>query len=213
MKQFSYYSNVRNEIIDKVPSNIHTLLDIGCGSGNFGVAAKKIKNISEVWGVEINPVAGELAKNNIDKVIIQSVDKIYELLPDNYFDCICFNDVLEHLIDPENVLEQLKNKLSPQGVIIASIPNVRYYDNLKELLFKKDWEYKPEGGILDSTHLKFFTKKSIIRMFKQTGYKVDSITGINPITSYIKLFIIHSFIGFINDTKYMQFLIIAKKDI
>ena len=82
------------------------------------------------------------------------------LLPDNNFDVVIFNDVLEHFENPWAVLENVKTKLNASGVVVASIPNVAYITNLVELILKKDWRYKPEGGILDKTHLRFFTKKS-----------------------------------------------------
>lgn len=98
------------------------------------------------------------------------------------FDCVVFNDVLEHLVDPWEALGASINLLSPSGCIVSSIPNVRYYKVLKQLLFKKDWRYV-EAGILDRTHLRFFTEKSILRLFHTCGYRVDVIKGINKSTT------------------------------
>lgn len=92
--------------------------------------------------------------------------------------------------------------------VLASIPNVRHFYNLKALLNEKDWKYI-NSGILDSTHLRLFTKKSMKRMFEEAGYNITMQVGINKITSWkLKLFNILTF-GFLNDTKYLQFVCIG----
>jgi hypothetical protein len=76
------------------------------------------------------------------------------------------------------VLGDIKRTLSPGGYIVASIPNIRVYENMKRLLIRKEWEYT-EHGIMDKRHLRFFTKKSIRRMFERCGYQIVTIEGIN----------------------------------
>ena len=164
---------------------------------------------AETWGVELVPEVAEKAKRQVENVLIGKIEDVLNLIPDGYFDCITFNDVLEHLLEPANVLNMVKTKLSRNGVIIASIPNVRYFFNLYELLVKKDWEYK-DAGILDSTHYRFFTQKSMLRMFELAGYNVINQTGINEIKLWKFRFLNFLFNGYFTDTKYLQFVCVGK---
>jgi SAM-dependent methyltransferase len=167
---------------------------------------------AEVWGIEIDKQAGSIAQTRIDKVLIGDLSVIIEELPDGYFDCIVFNDVLEHLVDPFNILLNIKKKLSSDGLIVSSIPNVRYFYNLRDLLIKKQWRYE-DAGILDKTHLRFFTFRSMLDMYKSLGYDVKIIEGINPITLW-KFNLLNCFsFGYLADTRYSQFACVAKPTI
>lgn len=208
MKEITnYYSNIRPEVAGFVPKNIKTILDIGCGQGVF-LKLVKAQTGAETWGVEVQTEVAEKAKDHIDKILTGKVEDVLGSIPNAYFDCITFNDVLEHLLEPAEVLKMIRPKLSENGIIIASIPNVRFFRNLYELLIKKDWEYK-DAGILDSTHFRFFTQKSMKRMFENAGYKLVKQEGINKITSWkFQLFNLLT-LGVFNDSKYLQFVCIA----
>ena len=209
MKQAAnYYKFTRPEVAAFVPKSIKTILDIGCGEGAFLHSIKEQIG-AETWGVELVPEVAEKAKRQVENVLIGKIEDVLNLIPDGYFDCITFNDVLEHLLEPANVLNMVKTKLSRNGVIIASIPNVRYFFNLYELLVKKDWEYK-DAGILDSTHYRFFTQKSMLRMFELAGYNVINQTGINEIKLWKFRFLNFLFNGYFTDTKYLQFVCVGK---
>lgn len=205
----NYYSHSRPEIAFFVPKTIKTVLDIGCGEGDF-LRYVKDKTNAETWGVEaIESVAKEV-KNHIDKTLVGKVEDIINLLPDAYFDCITFNDVLEHLLEPTEVLKLIKPKLTENGIVIASIPNIREYYHLYELLFKKDWKYKDEG-ILDSTHIRFFTKISMARLFNDAGFKLISQAGINKTKSWKFKIINMLTFGYFSDSAYFQFVCIATR--
>lgn len=208
MQNTDYYTFDRKEIFPFIPQGIHKTLDVGCAAGVFSLKLKEERNI-EAWGIEMQEEAGNIAKTRLDKVLIGSFDEVFEELPQKYFDCIFFNDVLEHMPYPETCLKKIKVNIHPDGKIIASIPNMRYIDVLKELLFQKDWQYK-DSGILDRTHLRFFTKKSIIRMFKDCGYKVNQITGINGVSPFcLTSLISKALLNSLDDIKYRQFVIVA----
>jgi 2-polyprenyl-3-methyl-5-hydroxy-6-metoxy-1,4-benzoquinol methylase len=163
---------------------------------------------NEAHGVEPFVDAFLIAKNKIDLVFNNRVEEVISKLEDKYYDIIFFNDVLEHLIDPENVLMQFKTKLSRDGIIITSVPNVRNLGNLYNLLVKKDWEYV-ESGILDNTHLRFFTFKSFERTVRNAGYDLKYIGGneVNKINfKGVKSIFNLLFIPFFEDTRYLQIL-------
>jgi 2-polyprenyl-3-methyl-5-hydroxy-6-metoxy-1,4-benzoquinol methylase len=204
MEKSKYYTGARNEMLEFIPISANTFLDIGCGDGNFGVSIKKNAAGSIVWGAELFPDAAAIAAESLDNVIVGDIVKLVDKLPDAFFDCITFNDSLEHLEDPFTLLEKLKSKLSPKGVIVSSIPNIRHYKALRSLVFGKDWKYV-DAGTLDRTHLRFFTEKSIIRMFTESGYEIESIKGINK-TKRGKMRILSKLsLGWLEDTLYLQY--------
>ena len=176
-KPDGYYDNIRYEMLKYLPEDAKKIIDIGCGNGAFAEVLKK-QNNAEVWGIEYMDREAQVAKSKIDKVFSGPCENYIDELPDGYFDVIYFNDVLEHLVDPYEVLDKIKYKLAPNGIVISSIPNVRYHNTFMRLLLKKDWLYE-DYGVMDRTHLRFFTDKSIKRMYKEQGYTVVLQEGIN----------------------------------
>jgi 2-polyprenyl-3-methyl-5-hydroxy-6-metoxy-1,4-benzoquinol methylase len=207
-KPAQYFNWPRSEMLTFVPSSAKRILDVGCGEGTFARNMKERRN-AEVWGAELVPAIAQVASTQLDKVLCGDIMQQLRDLPDAYFDCITFNDVIEHLADPYTMLAAMKRKLSPEGVIVCSIPNVRSFRNLFELVIRGEWQYA-EAGILDKTHLRFFTRKSIAEMFTSLGYEILRLEGINPTRSLrVTLFNIAT-LGFFNDTRYLQFACVAK---
>jgi 2-polyprenyl-3-methyl-5-hydroxy-6-metoxy-1,4-benzoquinol methylase len=169
----AYYAGERREMLKFIPAGLRTFLEIGCGEGNFSHLVKST-HTPEVWGIEANETAASIARGKLDHIISGTIEENIRVLPDHFFDCIAMNDVLEHLVSPCDVLDQLKEKLSDNGVIILSIPNFRYWKNLREIVVRGEWRYV-ESGILDRTHLRFFTYKSILRMMKELRFEVVTI--------------------------------------
>ena len=203
-----YYTDPREEMPAFIPLSCKRILEVGCGEGNFGKLLKEREGV-EVWGVELSESAAKVAESKLDRVLAGDFHENYPLLPKRNFDCLVFNDVLEHFTDPDRVLELCRDILVPGGYIVCSIPNVRYIRNLYEVLIEKDWEYKA-GGILDRTHYRFFTQKSIIRMFTNTGYTVVNCTGINPTNNVLtRLLGIISF-GYMADVRFLEFATVAR---
>ena len=151
----AYYSYSRPEIQALIPSSAKKILDIGCGTGELGKALKERQDC-EVTGVEIVPEVADKARENLDKVIVGDIEEIIDDLPENYYDVVIFADVLEHLKNPWKILSQIKTRINAQSIVIISIPNVRHWSVIKDLLEGR-WDYQ-EAGILDKTHLRFFTK-------------------------------------------------------
>ncbi|MEN9918634.1 MAG: hypothetical protein RL662_1070 [Bacteroidota bacterium] len=202
-----YYSYQRSELYPFIPQDIDRTLDVGCASGIFSEYLKKHRGC-ETWGIEVQTEVAEIAKTKLDKVLTGLFEEVKLQLPNKYFDCIFFNDVLEHMTYPEACLTAIKSQLQDGGYVVASIPNMRNFNVLKELLFQQSWEYKDEG-ILDRTHLRFFTKKSIINMFTRCGYTIERIEGINyERSSKICLMGRLPFRVF-KDVQYKQFVVVA----
>jgi 2-polyprenyl-3-methyl-5-hydroxy-6-metoxy-1,4-benzoquinol methylase len=207
-KSNKYYSESRPELHKFYPLSLTNLLDVGCSTAEFSYSLK-LRNEIEIWGLEINEEAALIASKRIDKVLVGNLTDNIGNLPDNYFDCIACNDILEHLYDPQNILIELKNKIDKQGVIISSIPNFLFLPNIFRLIFKREWEYTEEG-ILDFTHIRFFTKKSIVKLFNSANYEVLSIEGINGLNGWKWKLLNKITFGFFNEYGFLQFVCIAK---
>ena len=208
-KVVDYYSSKRPDIAEFVPNSVTTILDVGCGYGYFLKYIKEITN-AETWGIEMVQEVAEETQKVVDKVVCSKIEDAVSLLPDNYFDCITFNDVLEHIIDPEHILRLIRPKLANKGVLIASIPNVRYFENILNLLIKKDWKYEDEG-VLDNTHLRFFTKKSMQRLFEMAGYNLVIQKGINKSRNDVLRLLNFVTLNYIEDTRYKQYICVVNK--
>ena len=194
-----------------VPANYQRVLEIGCGVGNF---RQNLDLEHEYWGVEVDKEAAQLANKALDKVLTGTYQDTQHELPDHYFDLVVCNDVIEHIDQYEEFLQKIQSKLSENGCLVASIPNVRFLPNLFELLILKDWRYR-DAGILDRTHLRFFTLKSLRRVMIHTGWEIEVIEGINRyggrpwmprrLLSYVGQLILG------RDTAYLQFALRASK--
>lgn len=210
-KEDSYYGNARPEVAAIIPSNCKTFLDVGCSDGSFGNFIKRQRPLSVVWGIEPHKNSAERASGKLDKVLNSYFTDNLEELQGEKFDCISFNDVLEHLFNPNEALETSKKFLTGDGVIVASIPNVLFYHVFFEkIVLKKDWKYT-DGGTLDETHVRFFTKKSIERLFNDSGFEIVKIVGINKTASKKFLLLNIATFGFFNEWSYLQFGVVAKK--
>lgn len=195
-------------MLEFLPAGVKTVLDVGCGEGFFAAHIKQEHDI-EAWGIELMKVAGEIASKKLDEVLIGSCDTCIDKLPDNYFDAIFFNDVIEHLVDPYTVLSACKEKLSPRGVIISSIPNIRFHRNLADLVFGKNWDYA-DDGIMDKTHLRFFTINSIRKMYENLGFEVVSHQGINKSKSLRPILFNIPFLFTAMDIRFPQYATVVR---
>lgn len=210
LKPDSYYQNVREEVLRFIPTQPRTVLDVGCGEGLFGARVKQSSDC-EVWGIELAPDAARRAEARLDRVLRGDVGTLIDRLPEHYFDVIVFNDILEHLIDPFDVLARVKASLSDEGVVVSSIPNVRFYPTMYELLVRKSWEYE-DSGILDRTHLRFFTERSIREMYERLGYEVLRHEGINEMARLPRRYrVVNALLGGrLHDMRYVQFATVAR---
>jgi 2-polyprenyl-3-methyl-5-hydroxy-6-metoxy-1,4-benzoquinol methylase len=215
-KPEEYFECPRSEMLEYVPSFCRKVLEVGCGTGSFGANIRK-RTGCEVWGVESNAGSIQKAEQNIDKVFHGYFGPELHL-PSGYFDCVVFNDVLEHMLDPASALVLARALLSSGGYIVASIPNIRQFPTVWKLIIRGDWEYQ-EVGILDKTHLRFFTRLSIMRLFQGAGFEIQRIDGINPFCSngygdktLWRRYSLFSWlpINRIKDMRYQQFAIVAK---
>jgi len=171
-KPDTYYQNVRNDLFPLIPENASTILEIGCAAGRTGCELKKTRNVFFA-GVENDSEAACLAREVLDDVVEGNIEEIDLPYGENSFDCILFADVLEHLVDPLSVLKKMRKYLKPQGTVVASLPNVQFMGLIQQLV-EGNWTYQKEG-ILDETHLRFFTFKEMEKMFARAGFEIGDV--------------------------------------
>jgi SAM-dependent methyltransferase len=192
-------------MISFIPSAARSVLDVGCSRGRFGALLRNADPGRNLVGIEPDPEAVKEAAHNYDEVICGLFPE--DMPAGSTFDCIVFNDVIEHVVDPWTLLRKAERHLTPGGRIVASIPNIRYYIVVRDLLLRGRWEYA-DWGILDRTHLRFFTRESINRLFPECGYIIDQLTPINPIKLRRAALLTTKWF---RDMRYQQFAVVAKR--
>jgi len=153
------------------------VLELGCGSGATGALIRQRFTDTRYVGIELDPGAAAIARRRLDRVVVANIEQIdlgeYGLEMES-FDWIICGDVLEHLYDPWRVLRLLRDYLKPEGRFLASIPNTQNIWVILHLL-DGNWTYM-ERGLLDATHIRFFTLREIYKLFSGTGYEIIGTT-------------------------------------
>jgi O-antigen biosynthesis protein len=206
-KENFYFSLEREVFKNAIRENNKSILDIGCGTGALGLFLRNNQNCN-VFGIEINNAAYQEAKKNLDGVIEGNVETIDIPYKNNEFDYIVMGDVLEHLINPMGTTKKLIKLLKPGGKILITVPNVRHWSILISLIFKGKWKYE-SSGLLDYTHLRFFTKKSLHEMLNDSGFnmvKSSSVIQKKSKSSLINFFTFGLFSGFLASHTFIEII-------
>lgn len=178
LKADAYYDGSRPDLRSRIPSDARIVLDVGCGRGALGAALKLDRPDARVHGLEYVPEAATVAAERLDDVFVTDLD-VVEALPAHWgpFDAVVCGDVLEHLRDPARVLRLLRDALAPGGAIVASIPNIKHWSVLYPLLVQDRFAYE-DAGLLDRTHVHFFTLGEIDVMFTACALQVQSVVPV-----------------------------------
>ncbi len=160
------------QLIDGEPRRV---LDLGCAGGAFGAALKARFPGASVTGIDAGRAAAEKAKARLDRVVharLEDLSFAAQGFRDGEFDTVIAADILEHLVNPWELLVRLKPFLALRAQVVASIPNIRNLSVVSPLLLNGRFDYD-ERGLLDITHLRFFTLHGIKRLFEETGYVLE----------------------------------------
>jgi 2-polyprenyl-3-methyl-5-hydroxy-6-metoxy-1,4-benzoquinol methylase len=162
-----------------LPASYQRVLEVGCGGGGF---AARLDPKAELWGIEpfADAAAKSLASGRFFKIITTPWRQAMTELPQGYFDLVVCNDVIEHMEDHYFFLESLKPYLSRSASIVVSLPNIRHAPIVYDLLVKGDWTYQ-DYGILDRTHLRFFTRRTVLEWLDRCGFKADVVKPIDRV--------------------------------
>jgi SAM-dependent methyltransferase len=167
-----YYGNERTDVAALVQSSALTILDIGCGKGRLGAYLKSQRPDRQVFGIEYNARMAEEASRVLSGVQVGDLQTMTIQFPNDYFDCLIFADVLEHLVDPVAVLQKVRPMLKKDGKIVCSIPNIRHYTAILQIVLR-GWEYK-DSELFDRTHLRFFSLRGMKELMRDGGYDLEN---------------------------------------
>lgn len=170
-----YFEFDRPELVALVPATARDVVDVGCGAGRLG-AALKARQECRVVGVEHDPAAAAVARTRLDLVVEGDAEALDWPFPRHSFDAVVCGDVLEHLRDPLAFLRKVREWLRPGGVLVASLPNVRHHSVVRGLM-AGDWTYEP-AGLLDHTHLRFFTRREVEKLLFRAGFAVPPLAPV-----------------------------------
>lgn len=172
----AYHDRVNPDLLRVIPRTAGCVLEIGCGAGALGAAFKRRAPQCRWIGVELDADAAAQARGRIDHVVAGDAQALAAEqlgVEPGGADAVIYGDVLEHMADPWSVVKRHAALLAEGGLVLACIPNVAHWSVLRELLQGK-WTYAEEG-LLDRTHLRFFTLEGIRALFEGAGLVVHDV--------------------------------------
>ncbi|AXS79203.1 bifunctional 2-polyprenyl-6-hydroxyphenol methylase/3-demethylubiquinol 3-O-methyltransferase UbiG [Dechloromonas sp. HYN0024] len=171
MHQTPIHNAHNPDLLRLIPSHSRKVIEIGCSSGALAQAFKNNANC-DWFGIDIDPSYAEVASKHCDHAVAMDIEtadsKFYQEQADR--DCWVFGDTLEHLKDPWKILGAIREVLPTNGSVVACIPNAQHWSIIAKLS-TGEFRYE-DSGLMDKTHLRWFTKKTIIDLFASTGFKI-----------------------------------------
>lgn len=204
----SYYGSDRREILRYYPTRgFSHVLDIGCAEGRHGELLLSEGVAERVSGIENHPEAASIAERVLHHVHVGDAEEVLSTLPPESYDAAAALDILEHLPDPWKALADIRRLLQPDGWVIASIPNIRFVTVVLDLFFRGRFDYA-DSGILDRTHLRFFTRRSIDAMFGDAGFAHIRVIGLEHPSRRWWVRMVTRVLG---DLAFRQFIVVARR--
>jgi 2-polyprenyl-3-methyl-5-hydroxy-6-metoxy-1,4-benzoquinol methylase len=189
-KPRGYFGSSREDIVALLETGPQSsVLELGCGAGGTGRAALAAGKAGRYVGIELDPQAAAAAAEILSEVLVGDVGDTTRINLDpltDTFDALIISEVLEHLTDPWTTLERLVRCLRPEGVVFASSPNIAHWQVLREL-----WHGRfvyAEVGVMDKTHLRWFTPNSYREMFEGAGVEVLDVRALTPLRWKARIF-------------------------
>ena len=175
MKQTPAHEMHNGDLLKIIPPHAKTVMEVGCSSGALAREYKKMNPQCLYLGIELDADYAQLARRHCDRVLVGDI----ETLDSNFWlehasvDCWIFSDVLEHLKDPWACLKKIHSILPDNGRVVACIPNVQHW-SIPVNISVGNFHYQ-DIGLLDRTHLRWFTRKTMHTLFQSSGYVVEEI--------------------------------------
>ena len=180
----AYYDNINPELLSLTPEGARYVLELGSGAGALARAVRdKCPELQHYVGIELDAEQGEYSRAFTSTTLIRNLDlmgnwdsdpEFVTARPSEGFDCVLIGDVLEHLRNPDEVLRQAVSHLSPDGCVIACIPNVQHWSVFVNLV-QGTWP-REDQGLFDRTHIRWFTLDDMVRLFQSAGLTVSAVT-------------------------------------
>ena len=210
-KPAGYYGHARTEIAALLPARVDRVLEVGCGRGATLAWLKHTGRCEHTTGIELFSHAAEAARAVVDRVETGDAGKLLDVVGrEGGFDAVLCLDVLEHLHDPWAFVERIPPLLNPGGVLIVSVPNVRHWRVSADLLFRGRWRYT-DAGVLDRTHLRFFTREGARELVAEPRLKLVACEASRPPRASVGGLANLATLGLLKDLFAVQFLLAAHK--
>lgn len=173
MKQTPLHAVTNKFLLDTIPENVKSVVDVGCMAGQLARDLKLKHPSVNVLGIDIDQTYLEYAKAHCDDTLHIDFDSVANEFYDQFsdVDCWVFADSLEHLKDPYSVVSNIFRVAKPGAYLIASVPNVQHWTIIKRLL-SSDFRYE-DSNLLDRTHLRWFCRASFCELFLDRGFLID----------------------------------------
>lgn len=172
MKQTPIHNKFNAELLALMPKGAIRVVEVGCSSGALARAYLRLNPRCDYVGLEIDPEYAEIARSQCSRVLVGSIEQMDNKTFASLFpsDCWVFGDVLEHLFDPWSVLGRIREMLPMNGSVVACIPNAQHW-SVQSRLNTGEFRYE-DAGLLDRTHIRWFTNRTIGELFRSTGYEI-----------------------------------------
>lgn len=185
-KATTYFSNARADFVRLLPRDTSaSILEIGCGTGATGALAMARGRAGRYVGIELMENAASQAREVLSEVRVGDVERMEFDWQPAQFDALILSEVLEHLVDPGQLLKKLSRFVRPGGMVLASSPNVAHWRVIRELI--KGRFDLADQGVFDRTHLRWFTPATFAGMFENAGFRVDHVGPVNPFSPRVDM--------------------------
>ena len=186
-KPASYFSRARADFVGRLPvDRTAEILEVGCGTGATGALALDQGRCGRYVGIELFEAAAVEAREVLSEVITGNVEALKFDWQPATFDGIILSEVLEHLVEPGEVIKKLSRFVRPGGMLLASSPNISHWRVVRELLLGRF--QLADQGVFDRTHLRWFTPTTFADLFEKAGFEVKEIGPVTAFSPRTKLF-------------------------
>lgn len=181
-KPESYFAGCRADFVEALPDAPEaSILEVGCAHGGTGALALAQNKCQRYVGIEISPEVAGIARTKLTEVLTANIEEVDLPFPEQSFDALVLSEVLEHLIDPWETVSRLSQLVKPGGLVLASSPNISHYSVIGNLV-KGSWVLT-DRGVMDRTHLRWFTPQLFTELFEQSGFDVFRVEPVTPFSS------------------------------